>query len=451
MIVVVSGALIVACGSGDSTAATGSGQGDSQGSRTTLGCDDGVAPIRELLRTGIPTYDYDPFTDLPELIAASDEIVSGTLLTAQRVEVEESEDPDGRDMIVVQPAEAMALQPDSSFNFEPFTYDAVWAQRDQPDPLADPVSFDPARVRFIAFLWQTDAGLIPHIQGLALSCDRDLAAVSVLDPPPGTEGMTIDEIEAAVLDVTDPPPPTANVITVPHRLLVEDLDYGDAYTTTRLTAEQVWEVAPDAEVDVDNEVFLEFNLVESSTCPNGPLDRIEFNPDTARLYPVLEDDEHESDCTDDDTPHVIIVAITRQDLPAVAFTATTGATDNIGGLDDGYASFGPGELRAPSQDSLEHPVLRESSPLAVGETGVILDAYTHCGFERLFYPVDGRQWLLTDVSAAVGVPTSWDEVTRGESIDLVVERVAAGRLVVTARGTTDSVEYRPADDEEGCG
>ncbi len=229
-----------------------------------------------------------------------------------------------------------------------------------------------------------------------------------------------------------------------------DLDHGTAFTTRQLTAADLRTLAPDAEVDVDNEVFLEFSIAESSSCPNGPLDRIEYNPDTARLYPVLEPLERDGGCTDDDNPHVIIVAIARLDLPAAAFTATTGPNDNEGGLDGGYASFQPGELRAPDAEALEHPVLTETSPLEVGETGVILDFSDHCGFDRLWYPVAGRQWLLTDESAASGVPPSWVDATRGESIDLVVERVAEDRLVVTARGTTDSLDYRPADDEEGC-
>ncbi len=437
-------APLVGCGQGEPTAA-GSG-GDSA---EMVGCDEGVAPIVDLLTEGTPTYDYDPYVDLPELIDASDEIVTGTMLSAQRVIAPEPEDPEDRPMLDVQVGETLALKPTGDSTPASFAYDAVWAFRNEPDPLAEPVTFDPARLRFLAFLVEHQGRFTPHVQGLVVACDPEQPAVPIFDPPPGTDGMTIDEIEAAVVAVTDPPPPTENVVTVPHRVLAEDLDYGDAYTTTQLTAQQVWAVAPDAEVDIDNEVFLEFNVAEPGNCPNGPLDRIEYNPDTGRLYPVLEPHGFDA-CHDDDNPHVIIVAITRQDLPADAFTATTGPDDNVGGLDDGYASFEPGELRAPAPEVLEHPVLRESSPLAVGDTGIILDVSTHCGLERLFHPVDGRQWVLTDESAAEGLPAAWDDVTRVDVIDLIVERAAEDRLVVTARGTADSMEYRPADDEEGC-
>lgn len=435
--------ILAGCGQGETTVAGGGGTG------SALGCGDGVAPIRDLLRTEIPEYDYDPYTDLAELIEASDQIVTGTLHSVQRIILPESEDPEDRPMLEVTLGEALTLTSTGDSDPETFAYDAVWALRTEPDPLADPVTFDTTRLRFIAFLVEHEGVFQPHIQGFAVSCDHGAAGLPVFDPIPGTEGMTIDEIDAAVLAVTNPPLPTANVVTIPHRLLAEDLAYGSPYTTARLTADQVWEVAPAAEVDVDNEVFLEFIVAESGTCPNGPLDRIDFNPDTARLYPVLEPRDYEA-CTDDDNPHVIIVAITRRDLPPEAFTATTGPGDNSGGLDDGYASFEPGELRAPAPEMLDYPVLRESSSLAVGETGIILDVSTHCGFDRLFHPVDGHQWLLTDESAASGVPSSWDDVTRGESIDLVVERIADDLLVVTARGTDDSLVYRPADDDAGC-
>lgn len=51
-------------------------------------------------------------------------------------------------------------------------------------------------------------------------------------------------------------------------------------------------------------------------------------------------------CTSDARPHLIIVAITRRDLPAEAFTATTGPADDTGRL-GAYASFEPGRPPAP--------------------------------------------------------------------------------------------------------
>ncbi len=446
----VSAAVAVAgagCGGGEAVVTAGSDG--------AIGCGGGVQPIVDLLAEGIPAYDYDPFDSLEELIEASDEIVVGTLRSAQRIPVE-SGDGSERWVTRVEPAEASSIKSTAEPFTEPFSYDSFWGRQDESDPLGRPVVFDEPQVRFVAFLNHGGPVFSPHIQGFAVGCHEGEPAAPVVDPIPGAQGMTIEELALTVAieagtTTANGSTATGDVVTIPHRLAVEDLDYGSPYTTRRLTAEEVWAVAPDFELDPDSEVFFEFNIPESGGCDAGRLERIEYNAATGRVYPVLQGAEAERSCRLDARPHVVIVAIVRQDLPDAPLTLWVGPGDPIDDIpDDAIATFERGELRAPTGGDLEHRVIGESDSLAVGETGIILDASTHCGLERLFHLVDGRQWLLTDESADTGIPASWRDVTRGENIDLVVERTATDQLIVAARGTTDPLTYRPAPDLEGC-
>jgi len=68
-----------ACGSSSAVSSEGAGP-------ATVVCGSDPDEVVELLREGLPTYDYNPATDLSNLIDRVDLVLSGTLLAAERVE-----------------------------------------------------------------------------------------------------------------------------------------------------------------------------------------------------------------------------------------------------------------------------------------------------------------------------------------------------------------------------
>ena len=88
------------------------------------------------------------------------------------------------------------------------------------DPLASPVSFDPAMIRFIAFLTVTgpDTPLLVHIEGLHVGCGADPAVPVIQPPPPGVVG-SVGDIESAVRSIVDPPTDPNDIDVIPHQLI----------------------------------------------------------------------------------------------------------------------------------------------------------------------------------------------------------------------------------------
>lgn len=96
--------------------------------------------------------------------------------------------------------------------------------------------------------------------------------------------------------------------------------------------------------------------------------------------------------------------------------------------------------------------LDSAGTLAVGETRVAHDVTAHCGLDTIFRPIDGRQWVLEehDGDQIDYIPPAWESALDGEQVDLVIERVEADRLLITAVGTDAELVYVPATDEVGC-
>lgn len=80
-----------------------------------------------------------------------------------------------------------------------------------------------------------------------------------------------------------------DVAQIPFRPLADGLAVGEPWTTRRISSpEELSAVVVGAEVDWEDEVVFMFTLAESGSCPNGPLDRMEYSATSARLYPVVE-------------------------------------------------------------------------------------------------------------------------------------------------------------------
>ena len=68
------------------------------------------------------------------------------------------------------------------------------------------------------------------------------------------------------------------------------------------------------------EVVIVFDILESSTCPFGAIRDLRYDDGPRRLYPVIERQPGDRDCTVDGNPHRVIVAVQRADLPSGELT-----------------------------------------------------------------------------------------------------------------------------------
>ena len=235
-------------------------------------------------------------------------------------------------------------------------------------------------------------------------------------------------------------------ISVEHRLLADGLDdeSREPWSTAVLTADQAWTIDPDLEIDVGNDVILGFWLAESGSCPFSPMTDLRYDTEFQVIYPEVQDPTADQDCTDDANAHLIIVAVPRSELPIGNLTLWVNGDEP---RSEGATFVADGELTRPSDGALPGPVLDEDGDLAIGETKVVLGLTTHCGLERLYWLIDGRQWLIADEG---GVPTEWNSEVRGEAIDLMVTLISEDELEVSTLGAVAPVSYEPAPDIEGC-
>ena len=125
--------------SGTTSVVVGQGEDNSTGFFTGGPCTDG--PVLELLQAGIPTYDYEPAGSFDELANQSAAVVVGQVASMARTEV------NGRSYIEVTVSDVFEISVDSGADtprndIEIIAYQAQWADRSAPDPLASPVAVD---------------------------------------------------------------------------------------------------------------------------------------------------------------------------------------------------------------------------------------------------------------------------------------------------------------------
>lgn len=422
-------------------------------------CDE-VSPIVELLQSGLPTYDYDPAPSLAALIEQSEVVVAGTLMSAERVVGVVDEESGDESWTLILTAEHEELYAaDSSLEElfgadRSFVVNSNWAQRDVIDPLAEPVEFDSAQTRFVAFLRRTQNPAAPWsvlIQGLHVGCGAQQMR-SVIEPLPAGLSGSADEMTEAIVAIVDPQVPRddANYRSIPYRLLVEDVAAGDPYSVRHIEdSGQVRPEVGDISLDLENSVVFEFVLAESGTCDLGPLERLEFDRVNRVLYPVLRNvGDQNRDCTSDANPHLILVAVPRRDLPTGEFS--------IAVSEDGWPgefmplTFTAGQLTRVGPEDVDVPILGDPAELAVGETGVLVGYTTHCDTDYLWWIVNDLTWVRSGTGSAE-VPADWRAVQRDQAVDLQIRLIAEDMIEAVALGAQSTLSFEPAADQQQIG
>lgn len=162
-----------------------------------LVCDTQLSEIVEILQSGLPTYDYDPFPSLESLVVGSEVVAFGMIDALHR-------DVDAEGWSVMQVSAVEVVQPPEFVGeISKISWSSWWADRSARDPLEDSVEF--ADVEFVAFLTTaaSPGGLTPHIQGLAISCAGDAGLPTpILEPLPAAgRNMSLDELRDAVRSI----------------------------------------------------------------------------------------------------------------------------------------------------------------------------------------------------------------------------------------------------------
>lgn len=246
--------------------------------------------------------------------------------------------------------------------------------------------------------------------------------------------------------------PSDGVRQIPHRLLADGFDGGGQPWTTSIvtTDEELGSFVPDGTVDRESEVVFRFTLAESGSCPFDDMRGLFYSAPDLRLYPEVPLVGEPDVCTDDANPHTIVVAVDRDDLPTGEFSLWVNAEEPPSGVVDGVTRVAAGELDRGGSGEVQ--ALSADGDLPLGEARIAHDVTAHCGLDRIYRPIDGRQWVLADdVDDVIDyIPPAWEEALDGEQIDLLIERPEADMLLVTAVGTDTQLTYVPAPNDSGC-
>jgi hypothetical protein len=198
--------VLVACGSqeassdGEPPAATPSEQTQTAES-DSIQCAsaEDLDEIVTLLRSGQPTYNYQSALNVAELVGWADLSVAGSINSAVR----EMGGNGSHTALTVSDVEVLAGEGDIT-QFGPM---AVWASRQEPDPLMDDVKF--SGLRFVAMLDQfpsAPGGYAPYVEGLVLGCEDDKIPVRPLaEPPPNSEDLSLGELAESIRAAAVPP------------------------------------------------------------------------------------------------------------------------------------------------------------------------------------------------------------------------------------------------------
>lgn len=156
---------------------------------------DDLDAIVTLLRTGQPTYDYQPAANIAQLIEESDVAVKGAINSAVRTKAGER----SHTTLNISDAEVLA---GSAADIDRFGLVAEWPSGQEPDPLLEPVQF--SDLEFVAILNESapaPGGYEPAVEGLIVSCTgTPVATMSIIQPPPGSNGIPLGEFADLVAE-----------------------------------------------------------------------------------------------------------------------------------------------------------------------------------------------------------------------------------------------------------
>ena len=165
-----------------------------------LTCNDDLTEIVELLRSGLPTYDYDPAANLAALVQDSVVVVAGTIDSLVR-DGPDSTGDDSWTTVATADARILAQAGEGTTDVSMFSTLSKWVVRGQSDPLSNPVTVDGlAYVAFLREAPEAPGGFTPNVQGLFVSCVGTTAtATPVIEPLPGeVAGLSLDSLIEAI-------------------------------------------------------------------------------------------------------------------------------------------------------------------------------------------------------------------------------------------------------------
>ncbi len=262
-------------------------------------------------------------------------------------------------------------------------------------------------------------------------------------------------------DPAQPSIENRNHLSIPYKLIAEDISAGDPWTVDLITTHRDYSLLglPNRTYEAGwglsfrSHVVLLFNVPESSStnCAVEPMTDLVFDSEHGVVAPVFgTGDSDEETCNMDANPHLVVVSVERSVLPQTNFKLWFDPSLPPDGLAEKVRSVTPDDLE-PSLPTLEF-----DASLAVGETKIAYGVITHCGIDPLTWPVNSRQWQLIDSSQASGIdpmPAGWTSPREGlERIDLAIEHTAKDLLTITEVGTDLSLQYMPLPDKDffGC-
>lgn len=184
--------VVAACGSDAAPSDGGSSELFPSGLAPCLYTSDLLA-IDALLSTGQPTLDYQPSPDIAQVVEQSDVAVRGLIDSAVR--------SGGESYTSFDVSSVEVLAGDAVADVDRFGFEARWVERNNPDPLGEPIRF--SDLEFVAILNKSGAtpgGYTPAIEGFVVSCaGASQAARSVMvETPPGSSGRSLGEFAKLV-------------------------------------------------------------------------------------------------------------------------------------------------------------------------------------------------------------------------------------------------------------
>jgi hypothetical protein len=163
-----------------------------------LRCEPNRDQIVQLLQSGQFPFDFEPATDLDDLVQNSDLILTGTIESFVR-----ETSTEGEERTVLRSSDSRVLK--SATADQPavpmFSFATAWGNRAGPDPIAQPVVV--ADVSFVAFLYRSTDDpntFVVGAQSLQIACtDSTGPTVSITaSPPADASELALDELVAAV-------------------------------------------------------------------------------------------------------------------------------------------------------------------------------------------------------------------------------------------------------------
>ncbi len=222
--------------------------------------------IIEVLRSGLPTYDYQPAADVKALTAQNDVVVRAELTRAARDPGTAPADLGDLGLTTVTLASVSVLAGGPSTVVDGFETASQWAVRSEADPLAEPVTFEQLEV--IAFLSSHDdlpSGWTPDIEGWFVACEGG-PAKGVIETPTFLDLSSLDALEAQIRGVA----PEETVTTEPAPV--------DSLPTTTPPTSEPDDTVPEAAVTDDRWSPTCADLTGSGNRPAADTGLDEFGP-----------------------------------------------------------------------------------------------------------------------------------------------------------------------------